>query len=109
MEEKLQWGEPVNGLRMALVRPQALGGPEAGEHIDLKLVVQNVSAGAVPIQHRLRTRRIVLKLFVRERRRDSVLAPRLEAESVLTWCYSPARWRCCGCSRRHRRAIDHVG
>jgi beta-lactamase regulating signal transducer with metallopeptidase domain len=46
-EERLQWGEPANGLRMAIVRPQALGEPDAGEHIDLRLVVQNVSAAPV--------------------------------------------------------------
>ncbi len=46
-EEKLQWGEPVNGLRMALVRPQALGEPAAGEVFDFRLVVQNVSEAAV--------------------------------------------------------------
>jgi beta-lactamase regulating signal transducer with metallopeptidase domain len=46
-EERLQWGAPVNGLRMAVVRPQALGEPDAGEHMDLRLVVQNVSAAPV--------------------------------------------------------------
>jgi beta-lactamase regulating signal transducer with metallopeptidase domain len=43
MEQKLQWGKPVNGLRAALVRPQALGQPAAAEHLDLKVLVQNVS------------------------------------------------------------------
>jgi beta-lactamase regulating signal transducer with metallopeptidase domain len=47
MEEKLQWGEPVNGLRMAMIRPPAFGEPDAGEHIDLKLVVQNVSEAPI--------------------------------------------------------------
>jgi beta-lactamase regulating signal transducer with metallopeptidase domain len=43
IEERLQWGEATNGLRAALVRPQALGQPDAGEIFDLRLVVQNVS------------------------------------------------------------------
>ena len=30
-EEKLQWGEPVNGLRLALAWPPTLGEPAAGE------------------------------------------------------------------------------
>src|SRR5262249_49991264 len=41
-EERLQWGEPVSGLRAPLARPQALGEP-AGEVCDFNLVVQNVS------------------------------------------------------------------
>jgi beta-lactamase regulating signal transducer with metallopeptidase domain len=47
VEEKLQWGKPRNGLRAALVRPQALGEPATGEHLDLKVVVQNVSDGPI--------------------------------------------------------------
>jgi beta-lactamase regulating signal transducer with metallopeptidase domain len=43
IEEKLQWGKPENGLRGALIRPQALGELDAGEHMDLRLVLQNVS------------------------------------------------------------------
>lgn len=46
-EEKLEWGEPVNGLRMALAWPPTLGEPAAGEVPDLFLAVQNVSAGPV--------------------------------------------------------------
>jgi BlaR1 peptidase M56/Protein of unknown function (DUF1549)/WD40-like Beta Propeller Repeat len=42
-EERLQWGQPVNGLRATLVRPAALGEPEAREIFDFKIVVQNVS------------------------------------------------------------------
>lgn len=42
-EEKLEWGEPVKGLRMALVWPPALGEPAAGEVADFYLAVQNVS------------------------------------------------------------------
>ena len=43
IEEKLQWGEPVGGLRMALVRPQALGEDPVREIFDFYLVVQNVT------------------------------------------------------------------
>jgi hypothetical protein len=43
IEERVQWGKPANGLRAALVRPQALGEPPAGEHLDFKVLVQNVS------------------------------------------------------------------
>jgi beta-lactamase regulating signal transducer with metallopeptidase domain len=43
IEGKLQWGEPTNGLRAALVRPQALGEAGAGEVFDFRFVVQNVS------------------------------------------------------------------
>jgi hypothetical protein len=42
-EERLQWGEPVNGLRMALAWPPTLGEPAAGEVPDSYLAVQNVS------------------------------------------------------------------
>jgi hypothetical protein len=41
-EGNLQWGEPVNGLRAALIRPPALGLPEAGQSMDFSLVIQNV-------------------------------------------------------------------
>ena len=37
----------MNGLRAALVRPQAFGEPDAGEVFDFRLVVQNVSDGPV--------------------------------------------------------------
>jgi beta-lactamase regulating signal transducer with metallopeptidase domain len=46
-EEKLQWGEPVKGLRIALVWPPTLGEPAVGEVPDLFLAVQNVSEAAV--------------------------------------------------------------
>lgn len=42
-EALLQWGEPVNGLRAALIRPPALGGPESPMILDFQLVIQNVS------------------------------------------------------------------
>ncbi|MEX2286164.1 MAG: M56 family metallopeptidase [Planctomycetaceae bacterium] len=42
-EERLQWGKPVNGLRMAIVIRTAPGEPKAGDMPDLYLVVQNVS------------------------------------------------------------------
>ncbi|HUF60522.1 MAG TPA: M56 family metallopeptidase [Verrucomicrobiales bacterium] len=46
-EDRMQWGEPVNGLRGALVRPQALGKTEAGEVFDFNVVVQNVSDSGI--------------------------------------------------------------
>ena len=46
-EEKLQWGTPVNGLRLALAWPPTLGEPALGEVPDLFLAVQNVSEVSV--------------------------------------------------------------
>ncbi|MDB5355156.1 MAG: hypothetical protein JWN24_1609 [Phycisphaerales bacterium] len=46
-EAKLEWGEPVNGLRMALAWPPALGEPAAGDVADFYLAVQNASKTAV--------------------------------------------------------------
>jgi beta-lactamase regulating signal transducer with metallopeptidase domain len=46
-EEKLQWGEPVNGLRMALAWPPALGEPAAGEVADFYVAIQNASRAPV--------------------------------------------------------------
>jgi hypothetical protein len=46
-EEKLRWGEPVNGLRAAVaIRPLA-GADKVGELPDLFIAVQNVSNAAV--------------------------------------------------------------
>ncbi len=45
---KLKWGEPVNGLRMALAFPPALKDPLLGDEEFYQLVVQNVSDKAVP-------------------------------------------------------------
>ena len=42
-EDNLQWGEPVNGLRAALIRPPALGSPESAQTKDFQMVIQNVS------------------------------------------------------------------
>jgi len=42
-EEKLRWGEPVGGLRAAIVIRPAPGKPKAGDLPDLYLAVQNVS------------------------------------------------------------------
>jgi beta-lactamase regulating signal transducer with metallopeptidase domain len=42
-EQKLKWGEPVNGLRMALAWPPSLGEPGLGDVPEFYLVVQNVS------------------------------------------------------------------
>ncbi len=46
-EQKLKWGEPVNGLRMALAWPPSLGEPCMGDAEEFYLVVQNVSQAAV--------------------------------------------------------------
>src|SRR5262249_50428474 len=46
-EQKLKWGEPANGLRMALAWPPSLGEPGMGDEQDFYLVVQNVSQAAV--------------------------------------------------------------
>ncbi len=40
---KLKWGEPVNGLRMALAYPPALGDALLGKKPHFELVVQNVA------------------------------------------------------------------
>jgi beta-lactamase regulating signal transducer with metallopeptidase domain len=42
-EQKLEWGEPADGLRMALCWPPAMDEPAAGETPELHLAVQNVS------------------------------------------------------------------
>lgn len=41
--DQLQWGKPANGLRAALIRPPAIGLPEAEQSMDFLLVIQNVS------------------------------------------------------------------
>lgn len=46
-EQKLKWGEPANGLRMALAWPPTLGEPGMGEATEFYLVVQNVSQADV--------------------------------------------------------------
>ncbi|MSR58100.1 MAG: M56 family metallopeptidase [Planctomycetaceae bacterium] len=46
-EQKLKWGEPANGLRMALAWPPSLGEPGMGDAPEFYLVVQNVSQAAV--------------------------------------------------------------
>ncbi|MDZ4687695.1 MAG: hypothetical protein SH850_21700 [Planctomycetaceae bacterium] len=46
-EQKLKWGEPANGLRMALAWPPSLGEPGMGDANEFFLVVQNVSETAV--------------------------------------------------------------
>ncbi len=47
LEEKLKWGEPVKGLRAALVIRPAFDKPKAGDKPDLYLVVQNVSKAPI--------------------------------------------------------------
>ncbi|MDB5337447.1 MAG: hypothetical protein JWN70_3066 [Planctomycetaceae bacterium] len=46
-EEKLQWGQPVNGLRAALVIRASTDEPKADDIQDLYLLVQNVSDAPV--------------------------------------------------------------
>jgi beta-lactamase regulating signal transducer with metallopeptidase domain len=46
-ENKLEWGKPVNGLRMALCWPPVLDEPAAGDVPDLHLAVQNVSKASI--------------------------------------------------------------
>jgi len=46
-EQKLKWGEPANGLRMALAWPPSLGEPGMGDAEEFYLVVQNVTQAAV--------------------------------------------------------------
>ena len=46
-EQKLKWGEPANGLRMALAWPPSLGEPAMGDAQKFYLVVQNVSQAQV--------------------------------------------------------------
>ena len=41
--DSLQWGEPANGLRAALIRPGAFGEPDKNEIFDFELVLWNVS------------------------------------------------------------------
>ena len=42
-ESMLEWGQPVNGLRMALAWPPALDEPTMGEVSEFHAVVQNIS------------------------------------------------------------------
>ncbi|MHB0957581.1 MAG: M56 family metallopeptidase [Pirellulaceae bacterium] len=46
-EQKLKWGDSVNGLRMALAWPPTLGEPGMGDTEEFYLVVQNVSETTV--------------------------------------------------------------
>lgn len=46
-EERLQWGQPVNGLRAAIVRPPLLGLAQAGQSKDFHLVLQNVAEKSI--------------------------------------------------------------
>ncbi|MGA2496728.1 MAG: DUF1549 domain-containing protein [Tepidisphaeraceae bacterium] len=46
-EQKLKWGEPANGLRMALAWPPSFGEPGMGAGPEFHLVVQNVSQAEV--------------------------------------------------------------
>lgn len=46
-ETRLQWGEPSNGLRAAIVRSPVFGKPEVTHTKDFELVVQNVSQASI--------------------------------------------------------------
>ena len=50
VEARLAWGEPVNGLRAALVRISPGGDVKPGTVIDLNVLVQNVSDQPVPFR-----------------------------------------------------------
>ena len=87
--DQLQWGQPTNGLRAALIRPPAIGLPEAEQSIDFLLVVQNVSKKPIrivanplnpnPRRLTVRSRSKGWTLFrlreIRPSRIDSVLKP----------------------------------
>ena len=47
MEQNLKWGEPVKGLRAAVVIRHSTDKPKAGDFPDLYLVVQNVSKAPI--------------------------------------------------------------
>ena len=47
VEERLKWGEPVNGLRAAIVIRTVSDKPKAGDLPDLYLAVQNVSKAPI--------------------------------------------------------------
>ena len=47
IEEKLKWGEPVNGLRAAIIFRTSSDKPKAGDLPDLYLAVQNVSKAPI--------------------------------------------------------------
>ena len=47
MDANFKWGEPVNGLRAALIRPPALGSPESTQTKDFQMLIQNVSQSPV--------------------------------------------------------------
>ena len=97
--ERLQWGVPVNGLRAALARPQALDKPDSGEIFDFDLVVQNVSdaplrfdtAYAVPDSPLLSDRKN-LSAYISAK------------PCALTSCSSPARPPCCRSACRPSRS-----
>ncbi len=53
MEETMRWGEPVNGLRAAVVIRHAKEKPAPGEMPDLFIAVQNVSQGPITLNDSL--------------------------------------------------------
>jgi beta-lactamase regulating signal transducer with metallopeptidase domain len=53
MEQNLKWGEPVNGLRAAVVLQPAGRAPKAGEAPELYVAVQNVSVAPIQVNDTL--------------------------------------------------------
>ena len=101
-EQKLEWGEPVNGLRMALAWPPTLGEPAAGDVPDFFLAVQNVSTAACPALHHGRGAESASP-DLRDQRCPSGKDRQLGTER--SRCHTrAARGACsCGCSRRTQR------
>lgn len=94
-EGKLQWGEPVNGLRAALSRLPSLGEPKAGEIMDFDLVVQNVSNAPIRLSATSAAPN-PRKLKVRDDG-ELVAAFADEQPTMPISCSSPARSRSCAC------------
>ncbi len=66
MEENLQWGEPVNGLRAALAIRPAPGGPKADEMPELYLAVQNVSNTPIRLCETIKAPRLRYLRLIRD-------------------------------------------
>lgn len=79
MEDRLQWGDAAHGLRLALIRPQAVGEPALEEIFDFKLVIQNVSDAPI----RFRSTPGESKRSLRFYRDGEVLAGMVDPEARL--------------------------
>jgi hypothetical protein len=62
-EEKLQWGESVNGLRAAIIIRPSPAEPKAGDMLDLYLVVQNVSKAPIRLSDTNTPRNVNLRVL----------------------------------------------